>query len=210
MVAYHYVGNIRSKRISFFAIAITGIIHLVVALMFIFASNKNGVSLEQQSFLQVIKLKVKDPEINMELRSPSINFPIKIRPVILPTLDFDQSLHAELEKEYSNSDIPYQLPDKNSELHKNVFDPKMRKKLIDAQGFNTPRKVEKSKSWTEADGRTFVDMGDGMCLVSMSKIDSHERGTGWGMTPCGRTDSEKMMDNVLADFEARRHPLNSK
>jgi len=210
MVAYHYVGNIRSKRISFFAIAITAIIHFAVVLIFIFENKKNYVSVEPQYFLQVIKLRAEEPEINMELRSPSINFPIKIRPVILPTLDFDQSLHAELEKEYSNSDIPYQLPDKNSELHKNVFDPKMRKKLIDAQGFNTPRKVEKSKSWTEADGRTFVDMGDGMCLVSMSKIDSHERGTGWGMTPCGRTDSEKMMDNVIADVEARKHPLNSK
>ena len=82
--------------------------------------------------------------------------------------------------------------------------------MIEAQSLNKPRAKEKSNSWTEADGRTFVDMGDGHCLVSMPKTDPRERGTNWGHARCGKTNSEKMIDNVAADLEARKHPLNSK
>jgi len=132
----------------------------------------------------------------------------RITQLVLPSLQFSEPAQSQLDIPFDDSS--YELPSELSHQHENIFDPKLRKKLIEAQRFNVLRQQEKVKSWTEADGRTFVDMGDGMCLVSMPQADSSARGTNWGMTRCGKTNSEKMMDNVNADFESRRHPPNKK
>lgn len=103
------------------------------------------------------------------------------------------------------SEIPLNtLPSENSGQYGNVFDPKLRQKLLDAKRFNMPRAAEKSNTWTTQDGRTFVEVGDGVCMVSMRQVDSRDRATNWGFTTCGKTNSEKAMDRVNADFESRR------
>jgi hypothetical protein len=152
------------------------------------------------------------PEVKktaIEIERPDINFQTKVVDIKLPKIDIndDSLLHISL-SDYP-SDTPYELPNSNDAKYRDVFDPKMRQKLIDAQGLNRQRAKEKSSSWAESDGRVFIDMGNGNCLVSMAKTDSRERGTNWGSTRCGKTDSEKMMDSVMADFESRKHPLKT-
>jgi hypothetical protein len=132
-------------------------------------------------------------------------FSIQVFAVI--RLSIFSPVHADL-SDYKSA-IPYELPNANDAKYRDVFDPKLRQKLIDAEVFNKPRAKEKTNSWTEIDGRVFVDMGNGECLVSMRKVDSRERGTSWGMTRCGKTYSEKMMDSVMADFESRKNPLKT-
>jgi hypothetical protein len=87
-----------------------------------------------------------------------------------------------------------------------VFDPKIRQKLIEARSLNRSPAKEKEGSWTTSDGRVFTEIGDGNCLVPKLKTDWRDRGTSYDTVRCGKNDSEKMMDNVLADFESRKNP----
>jgi hypothetical protein len=198
--------KIDSKRKSFFAIVVL-ILHGIVIL--IFANLKHIQPSSLNSSLQMIQLK---PEVveSVLVIEPSFDFHPQINYPAIPGIEFDRVNQTDIELIHALSDKPYELLDKNNTRYKNVFDPKLRQKLIDAQGFNAPRIVEKPSSWTEADGRTFVDTGNGNCLVSMFKADSRDRDTNWGHTRCGKSDSEGMMDDVMADFEARRNPLGSK
>lgn len=87
-----------------------------------------------------------------------------------------------------------------------VFDPTLRQKLQAAQQPKRAHEFQVDEHWTGSDGRTYVYVGNGECMVSMAKLDARERGTQWSSirVPCGKNDSEKAMDRVMADFESRR------
>jgi hypothetical protein len=205
MAAHIYPG---AKPNSIYAIAITLAVH---GLAILFLINFRHVQFpSSESSIQMIPLKPEKVESVLIVNPPVIKFKPNIIDPIIPDINFTDIVQTDLKLIQSPLDIPYELPDPNASRYRNIFDPKVRQRLIDAQRLNKPRAPEKSTSWTEAAGRTFVDMGDGNCLVSMTKVDSRDRGTNWGHTRCGKTNSEKMMDNVTADLEARKHPLNLK
>ncbi|RYY74723.1 MAG: hypothetical protein EOO52_10320 [Gammaproteobacteria bacterium] len=187
---------------SIYAVAATVAIHSLVILLFI--KLKPIESRSNTSTLQMIRLRPHEAESVLIVKPPNINFKSRNINVNVPDISFADRVYTELDLIQSPPDIPYELPDPNNAKYRGVFDPKMRQKLLDAQRLNRPRANEKPESWTEADGRTFVDMGNGDCLVSMQKVDSRERGTNWGHTRCGKTDSEKTMDRVMADVESRK------
>jgi len=87
-----------------------------------------------------------------------------------------------------------------------VFDPRLRQKLLQAQRPSSEADLQIDEHWTGADGRTYIYVGNGECAVSMAKMDWRERGTQWSSTriSCGKNDSEKMIDRVMADFESRK------
>lgn len=147
-------------------------------------------------FFRMIYLSPQKPSVELEVIAPSVEFTSTKAPIVPEIVIEEQSAPI----------VPFDTSS-DSVINSQVFDPKMRQKLIDAQALNKPRAKEKSGSWTESDGRVFIDMGDGNCFVSMPKTDWRERGTNWGGTRCGKTDSEKMMDSVMADFESRKNPL---
>ena len=196
----------QTKRNSISILISVVVAHVVLVFIVILAKSEK-VSSELQPILQMIRLSPEVQPVAIEMEKPDISFQTKIVDIELPKINIndDSLLHISL-SDYQ-SPTPYELPNPNDAKYRDVFDPKMRQKLIDAQAINKPRTREKSGSWTERDGRVFIDMGDGNCLVSMVKTDSRERGTNWGSTRCGKTDSEKMMDSVMADFESRKHPL---
>lgn len=105
----------------------------------------------------------------------------------------------------------YQLTDKKAEAYKDIFDPRLRKQL--EENYRPTRKpaVKSYESFTNVHGATVVAVGDGHCMVSMPKVDSRDRATNWGSSSdtCGRTDSQKMMDEIEKDLEARKHPLDA-
>lgn len=195
----------KNSGVIFIAIVIVHGLFIVVALT---VSTKQKENLPVQPLLQLIQLN-KENVATPELELPVVNVQLNAIHIQLPQIDPNAfpPIHADL-SDYKSA-IPYELPNANDAKYRDVFDPKLRQKLIDAEVFNKPRTKEKTNSWTEIDGRTFVGMGNGECLVSMRKVDSRERGTNLGMTRCGKTDSEKMMDNVNADLEARKHPLKT-
>ncbi len=205
---YRYSPKQQTKRNSIAILISVVVAHVVLIFIVVIAKNEK-VSCELQPILQMIQLSPEVKTAEAEIEKPDINFQSNVVNIKLPKIDIndDSLLHISL-SDYQSS-TPYELPNPNDAKYRDVFDPKMRQKLIDAQAINKPRAKEKSGSWTESDGRVFIDMGDGSCLVSMPKTDWRERGTNWGGTRCGKTDSEKMMDSVMADFESRKHPLKT-
>lgn len=205
---YRYSPKQQAKRnsISIFISVVAA--HAVLIFVVILAKSEK-VGSELQPIIQMIQLSSEVKTAAIEMEKPDINFQANVTHIELPKIDIndDSLLHISL-SDYQ-SPTPYELPNPNDAKYRDVFDPKMRQKLIDAQAINKPRAKEKSGSWVESDGRVFIDMGDGNCLVSMPKTDWRERGTNWGGTRCGKTDSEKMMDSVMADFESRKHPLKT-
>ncbi len=205
---YRYSPRQQAKRKSISIFISVVVAHAVLIFIVVIAKSEK-VGGELQPILQMIQLSSEVEKAVIEIEKPEISFQTNVVNVQLPKIDIndDSLLHISL-SDYQ-SPTPYELPNPNDAKYRDVFDPKMRQKLIDAQAINKPRTASKPASWTESDGRVFTYIGDGKCLVSMPKVDSRERGTSWGMTRCGKTDSEKMMDSVMADFESRKNLLKT-
>jgi len=198
--------KISQKRNFFYSAVIVLVTHGLVILFF--ANLQHSKSSSLNTSLKMLQLKSAVVESILVIEMPVINFQPHLNHPAVPVIEFDRADDASIELIHSSPDLAQELPIKTNTLYRNAFDPKLQQKLIDAQRFNTARRAEKPISRTEADGRIFVDMGNGNCLVSMPKADSRDRGTNWGHARCGKTDSEEMMDRVNADLEARRNPLN--
>lgn len=101
---------------------------------------------------------------------------------------------------------PALMPLVEAESGATIFDPRLREKLNQARKPEGVSEFENGEHWEGADGRTYVYVGNGECMVSMAKMNWRERGAQWSATrvPCGKNDSEKMMDRVMADFESRK------
>jgi hypothetical protein len=205
---YRYSPKQQAKRNSIFVFISVVAAHAVLIFIVVIAKNEK-VGSELQPILQMIQLSPEVQTATIEMEKPNIIFQSNIVDIKLPKIDINDNSLLHISLSDYQSPTPYELPNPNDAKYRDVFDPKMRQKLIDAQSINKPRAKEKSGSWSESDGRVFIDMGDGNCLVSMAKTDWRERGINWGGTRCGKTDSEKMMDSVMADFESRKNPLKA-
>ncbi len=203
-----YSPKQQTKRNSI-SILITVVVAHAVLIFIVVIAKSEKVGGELQPILQMIQLSLEVEKAAIEIEKPEISFQANVVDVQLPKIDIkdDSLLHISL-SDYQ-SPTPYELPNPNDAKYRDVFDPKMRQKLIDAQAINKPRAIEKSGSWAESDGRDFVARGDGDCFVSMKQVDSRDRGKNWGGTRCGKTDNESMMDRVNADFESRQNPLKT-
>jgi hypothetical protein len=96
------------------------------------------------------------------------------------------------------------IPSGQDHMQTTIFDPRLRQKLEEARALNHARVSGADEVFKRADGRTYRELGNGNCQVTMEKMDSRDRATNWGVTNCGKTDSESMMDRVMADFESSR------
>ena len=195
-----------TKESVFIFIAIV-LLHVVLIFIALNAKFKQREASVAPAFKMIYLSQEKPPDL-LELHIPVVERASVKTTLVLPEIILEEQPALALPLDYPQSN--YQLPNPNDAKYRDAFDPKMRQKLIDAQVINRPRAKEKSSSWTESDGRVFIDVGNGNCLVSMPKTDWRERGTNWGSTRCGKMDSEKMMDSVMADFESRKNPLKTK
>lgn len=195
-----------SKNHSSIVLGVIVLAHAFIILLVLNEKVKQR-ELVPERILHMINLVPEPQESISEPDKPEVN---ELRPLQLniPHIQIAEPVLSPLDVPLNNS--PYEFPSEMSGEYENVFDPKMRQKLLEAKRLNAPRSAEKSRTWTAIDGRTFIEMDDGKCLVSMPNADARERGTNWGMTTCGKTDSEKAMDRVNADFESRKLPIKSK
>jgi len=183
--------------------------HCVLLIAFMRIQLGKHQTLSLQRTFTIVSL---PPERNspiLELPPPSLNFMTHLTQIPLPNIEIAEAPTQTMNATSIEMDKSYELPNKSSNRYQEIFDPKLRQKLIDSEVFNHRPVSKKSNIWTEADGRVFVDVGNGNCMVTMPKIDSHERGAILGFTRCGKTDSEKFMDNVTTALEARKHSADS-
>lgn len=184
-------------------LVLVGIIlfHVLIILLMLNEKTKRALLLPEDH-LQMISLRPEREELIDELNIPKVDElkPIQIRfpqiQIAEPPLTTNESLTNYSENDLSDSAGRYG----------NVFDPKLRKKLMESQDLNRPRGAAKTKKWTGIDGKTYIELGDGACMVSMPKVGAQDRANNWGVTNCGKNDSEKAMDRVMADFESRKAP----
>lgn len=177
----------------FFAIVL---LHLVLIFIALNIKSKQREAASTPSF-KMIYLSPQKLSVELEVKAPFVEFTSTKAPIVPEIVIEEQSAPI----------VPFDTSPSDSVNNSQVFDPKMRQKLIDAQIFNRARVKRQRDDWKENDGRDFVAKGDGKCFVSMQQVDSRDRGKNWGGTRCGKTDSESMMDRVNADLEARKHPL---
>ena len=205
---YRYSPKQQAKRNSI-SILISVVVAHVVLIFIVILAKSEKVSSELQPILQMIKLSPEVEKTAIEIEKPEISFQANVVDIKLPKIDIneDSLLHISL-NDYQ-SPTPYELPNPNDTKYRDVFDPKMRQKLIDAQGFNRPHVTGKESSWTTSDGRVVTEIGDGNCLVSKLKTDWRDRGTSYDAVRCGKNDSEKIIDSVMAGFESRKNPLKT-
>ncbi len=202
---YRYSPRQQAKRNSIFILTSVVAAHAILICIVVIAKNEK-VGSELPPILQMIQLSPKVQTVAIEFEKPDISFKTNVVDIKLPKIDIDGSALLHISLSDYQSPTPYELPNPNDAKYRDVFDPKMRQKLIDAQIFNRARVKRQRDDWKENDGRDFVAKGDGKCFVSMQQVDSRDRGKNWGSTRCGKTDSESMIDRLNADFESRKNP----
>ncbi|RYY01605.1 MAG: hypothetical protein EOO53_16525 [Gammaproteobacteria bacterium] len=183
--------------------------HVFLIFIILNTKSKQLKDLPSETVMQISEVKIQNNFSAFVPEIPDLNTGIKSFDLSLPDIKFNEAPRGPLDLSLPKISDSYELPDATSELYKDVFDPKLRKKLQEAHANRKPKKQNTINTWETSGGTTLVDMGDGECIASMPKVDSRQRGTNWSMlrVKCGKTDSEKMMDNVTADLEARKHPL---
>ena len=207
----NYSSRSVTQHNSPFVLILIVLIHLLLIALVLNIKSKQRKDIYFEAIMQLRELPTKNIYSISEPEVPNINVDVKPIHLVVPALDFKENNKIPLDLSVITSDQTYELPDANAELYKDVFDPKLRKKLQEAHASRKPKKQNTLNTWETAGGATLVDMGDGECIASMPKIDFRDRGTSWSLlrVKCGETDSEKMMDNVSADLEARKHPLKT-
>lgn len=177
----------------FFTIVFLHFIFIAIALNI---KSKQRDTTSAPSF-KMIYLSQQKLSVELEVKAPVVEFSSTKVPIV-PEIIIEDNSASVISLDASSS---------HSLNNSQVFDPKLRQKLSDAQVFNRARVKGQLNNWKENDGRDFIARSDGECFVSMQQVDSRERGKNWGSTRCGKTDSESMMDRVNADLEARKNPL---
>ena len=183
------------------------VVHLLLlVLVFSFGWSSKQTLTPVMRFVDVKEQVVQPAEVpsapNIEVNDSHIHLDV---PVVAP-LYFQNDL-VDYRLDLSEPQSTYSLPSRNSDKFNDVFDPRLRKSLQENYRVSKSTSLKKHDAWTNAHGQNFIETGDGNCLIEMHKFDSGDRARNWGITSCGKTDSEKMMDNVEQDLGARKHPL---
>lgn len=200
-----------SRKASGFILAIIIVAHGILIILVLNNKYKSREFTTNETLLRLVDFSSEKYQPLVVLEEPIVSFHLNTFHSYLPNVDIKDAPVKGADLTNYQYSVPYELPNKNDDLYSDVFDPVLRKKLQDAHAKRKPKKQNTLNTWETTGGTTFVDMGDGECIASMPKIDFRDRGTSWSMlrVKCGKTDSEKMMDNVTADLEARKHPLQT-
>lgn len=207
----NYSSRSVTQHNSPFVLILIVLIHLLLIALVLNIKSKQRKDISFEAIMQLRELPTKNIYSVSETEIPNINVDVKPIHLVVPEITFKENNKTPLDLSVITSDQTYELPDANAELYKDVFDPKLRKKLQEAHAARKPKKQESLETWRASNGTTLVDMGSGECMASMPQMDLRDRGTNWGLlrVKCGETESERMMNNIDADLEARKHPLKT-
>lgn len=205
--------NAHLKKNSALLFALVIAFHIVIILLILSSQSASRSNAAYEKPLQLLQLQP-EKEINsynvnvqpLSVRAPEIQFVI---PESINDANQIQFIESDL-KVLPSADT-YELPSENAHLYPDVFDPRLRKKLQENHQVVSKAKLAKLRTWKDVTGNTVVEVGEGSCIRSMPST-GNSRAANWSLLrfKCGRDEGEKMMDNVTADLEARKHPLHIK
>ncbi len=177
-----------SKKSSLVLFLVVFLMHVLL----VFYMLKYGVKVREALVVEAqVNLMLLKPENNS---APFSDLPINPdeRSVILLEVVIPEIEIKELDLGVSDFNDTYELHNKNSDKYKDVFDPKLRKKLQALP----PQVKKKPKIQYLGVGITLEDIGNGMCIYGDAL---HKTGR---KVKCGLDQGEQMMLNVeqaLAD-----------
>lgn len=193
--------NLAGARLG--ALLLVFVIHVLIGFV-LFSTLKNGrISTTEQS-IEVRLLFNEQPELTIEL--PEIN--LNLRNASTPAIKFSEPEFDSRILMAPDDHILSANRTLNSQTGMTVFDARLRKRLDDiAAQPKLQRAKTELRSFIDLTDNQFIDVGDGRCLRSMQKMESHQRERVYSGVDCGKTDSEKMMENIVRDVDARKRNL---
>jgi hypothetical protein len=176
------------KKSSYLAFVFVVVVHcsLIIA-----AFNQRLMRHEEFLVETQVTLVLLQQEESQSVQSENSLSHISKHSIALPEISFPdvQIENVELNIPYLNE--AYELPNKKSERYKNVFDPKLRKKLQELP----PVVKAKPKIQYLGVGITLEDIGNGKCIYGDA---FHKAGS---IVKCGPNEGERMMQNVERALE---------
>jgi len=201
-----YLQGRKSKSGSIVIFIVIVFFHLALIVIALNSKIKHRETSVAPAFKMIHLSQVKPPD-QIELHTPVVESISINASVVAPEIIIDEQSALVIQLDFPQSN--YRLPNPNDAKYRDVFDPKVRQKLIAAEPFNRVLQSSSLKSWRTSGGQMVDEIGDGLCMTALPKTDSRDRGTAYTTFKCGPSDSEKMMDSVMADFESRKHPLKT-
>lgn len=175
----------RFKQESIIVFIVIVMFHVALILVALNAKIKQREASVTPAFKMIYLSQVKIP-IQTELNIPVIKNPTVKTSMLLPEIVIEEQAQAALDITVEQPTSHYAFPNKKAGRYKDVFDPKLRKKLEDL-----PIKViPKPKIQYLGVGITLEDIGNGKCIYGNAF-------TGEGnIVKCGPDEGESMMLNV--------------
>jgi hypothetical protein len=175
----------RSKQESAVILFLIVILHLVLIVVALNAKIKQREAAVTPAFKMIYLSHVKIP-IPTELNIPVIEHPTVKASMALPEIVIEEKAQTALDITVEQPTSHYEFPNKKAGRYKDVFDPKLRKKLVELP----IKTIPKPKIQYLGVGITLEDIGNGKCIYGNAF-------TGEGnIVKCGPDEGERMMLNV--------------
>lgn len=175
----------RSKQESIVIFIVIVILHFILIVVALNAKIKQRGPLVSPAF-KIIYLSQINIPVQTELNIPVIEHPTVKALMALPEIVIEEQTQTALDITLEQSTSHYEFPNKKAGRYKDVFDPKLRKKLEDLR----IKTIPKPKIQYLGVGVTLEDIGNGKCIYGNAF-------TGEGsVVKCGPDEGERMMLNV--------------
>ena len=180
-----YHQSHRSKQESIVIFIVIVILHLALIVVVLNTKVKQREASVTPAFKMIYLSQVKIP-IQTELNIPVIERVSIKAAMVLPEIVIEEQAQTTLDITFEQSSKHYEFPNKKAGRYKDVFDPKLRKKLEDLP----IKTMAKPKIQYLGVGITLEDIGNGKCIYGNAF-------TGEGrIVKCGPDEGERMMLNV--------------
>jgi hypothetical protein len=175
----------RPKQESIIIFIVIVILHLALIIFVLNAKIKQRETSVTPAFKMIYLSQVKIP-VQTELNIPVVERASIKASMVLPEIIIEEQTQTALDITIEQPSTHYEFPNKKAGRYKDVFDPKLRKKLEELPIKSMP----KPKIQYLGVGITLEDIGDGKCIYGDAFAG------GGSIVKCGPDEGERMMLNV--------------
>lgn len=180
-----YLQGSKSKPESIVVFIVIVFFHLVLILVVLNEKMEQREVSVTPAFKMIYLSQVKIP-LQTELNIPVVKRISIKASIMLPEIVIEEKTQTALDITFEQPSNHYEFPNKKAGRYKDVFDPKLRKKLLDLP----IKAMPKPKIQYQGVGITLEDIGNGKCIYG-------DAFSGGGrIVKCGPDEGERMMLNV--------------
>ncbi|RYD73438.1 MAG: hypothetical protein EOP55_17045, partial [Sphingobacteriales bacterium] len=145
------------RKTSFFLLSLVAAFHIIV-IFSILTGDLTRHNRDYDEPLKLIQLRPEPKQKTLDLTLPSLRLEMINPQFVIPDSTSGVRVIEFVNTDFSGlpSEDDYELPNENSELYKDVFDPRLRKKLQDNHQVVSKAKSAKLRTWADVTGNTVV------------------------------------------------------